>query len=187
MADTSSDRSCLKPHTHAATETGETKKSGMKTKSQKCEPRCTRSHTSTSKVSRRRWIPTAISMALNSTQVSPSALKMTTYCMTWPKSHFLKGTGHPKWQFCHHLLTLMLFKTCMSLYLLLNTKEDILKNVCYQRVAGPLWLPYYGKKNTMEVNDYRQLFWKFIQVWNNMWVSKWWQNLNFWVTCPFKS
>lgn len=51
---TSSDRSCLNPHTHAATETGETKKSGMKTKSQGCEPRCTRSHTSTSKVSSRR-------------------------------------------------------------------------------------------------------------------------------------
>lgn len=76
---TSSDLSCRNPHTHAATETGETKKSGMKTKSQKCEPLSTRSHTRTSKVSRSRWMPTAISMALNSTHVSPSALKNTIY------------------------------------------------------------------------------------------------------------
>lgn len=72
---TSRERSCLKPHTHAATDTGETKKRGMKTKSQKWVPLSTRAHTSTSKVRRSKWIPTAISMALNSTQVSPSALK----------------------------------------------------------------------------------------------------------------
>lgn len=72
---TSRERSCLKPHTHAATDTGETKKSGMKTKSQKWVPLSTRAHTSTSKVRRSKWIPTAMSMALNSTQVSPSALK----------------------------------------------------------------------------------------------------------------
>ncbi len=28
---------------------------------------------------------------------------------------------------------------------------------------------------------------KFIQVWNYLRVSKWWQNFHFWVYCPFKS
>jgi len=34
----------------------------------------------------------------------------------------------------HHLLTLLLFQTCMSFFVLSNTKEDILKNVGNQRV-----------------------------------------------------
>jgi len=32
-------------------------------------------------------------------------------------------------KFCHHLITLKLLQTCMSLFLLPNTKEDVLKNV----------------------------------------------------------
>lgn len=72
---TSRDRSCRKPHTQAATDTGETKKRGMKTSSQKRVPRSIPSQTRTSNISRRRWMPTAINMALNSTHVSPSALK----------------------------------------------------------------------------------------------------------------
>ncbi len=51
---------------------------------------------------------------------------------------------------------------------------------------------------TIEVNGYRQLFGavffnissfvfniskKLIQVWNDMRVSKWWQNYSFWVNC----
>jgi len=57
-----------------------------------------------------------------------------------------------KWKFCHHLLTLKFFQTCMSFFLLLNSKEDILKNVGNQTVDGR------KKKNTMEVNGFRQLF-----------------------------
>ncbi len=41
----------------------------------------------------------------------------------------LKGIVHPKT--CHHLLTLKLFQTCVSFFLLLNTKEDILKNTSF--------------------------------------------------------
>ncbi len=37
----------------------------------------------------------------------------------------LKGIVHPKMKFCHHLLTLK----PVSVLLLLNPKEDILKNV----------------------------------------------------------
>ncbi len=42
---------------------------------------------------------------------------------------------HLKWRLCH-LLTFKLFQTCMIFLLLLNFKEDILKNVCNQTVAG---------------------------------------------------
>ncbi len=45
---------------------------------------------------------------------------------------------------------------------LLNTKEDILKNV--------------GNRAK-----------KFIQVWNYLRVSKWWQNFYFWVNYPFNN
>jgi len=41
------------------------------------------------------------------------------------RSWDLKGILHPKF---FHLLTLKLLQTCISLFLLLNTKEDILKN-----------------------------------------------------------
>jgi len=39
--------------------------------------------------------------------------------------------------FCHHLLTLKLSQTCLNFSLLLNTKDDILKNVGNQTVDGP--------------------------------------------------
>ncbi len=57
-------------------------------------------------------------------------------------------------------------------------------------------------KNTMEENDAPELLFPtffrissfvfsrtkiFIQVWNYMRVSKWWQNFHFWVNYPFKS
>ncbi len=42
-----------------------------------------------------------------------------------------------KLTFCHHLLALMSFQTCMSLFLMLNIKYDILKNAGNQTVDGP--------------------------------------------------
>jgi len=42
----------------------------------------------------------------------------------------LKGYSSPKWKVCHHLLTLKLLQTSLSFFLMLNTKEDILKNNC---------------------------------------------------------
>ncbi len=41
------------------------------------------------------------------------------------------------------LLTLKFFQTC-SLFLVLNTEEDILKNAGNQTVNGSHWLLYYG-------------------------------------------
>jgi len=43
-------------------------------------------------------------------------------------SQLLKGYPTQKGKFCHQLLTLKLLQTCMSFFLLLNTKEDALKN-----------------------------------------------------------
>ncbi len=45
-----------------------------------------------------------------------------------------------KWKYCHHLLSLELFWTCMNFFVHLNLKEDILKNVHNQKVSGPHWL-----------------------------------------------
>ncbi len=60
----------------------------------------------------------------------------------------IKGTVHPKMkQFCHHLLSLKYFQTCMNVFVLPNTKEDILKNVGNRAVLGnSMFFP------TMEVN-----------------------------------
>ncbi len=49
----------------------------------------------------------------------------------------------------------MLSQTCIHLFLVVNTKEDISKNVGNQTVAGPL--DRY-KKNTMELTGDQQLF-----------------------------
>ncbi len=38
----------------------------------------------------------------------------------------------------------MFFQTWMCYFLQLNTKENILKNVGNQTVAGSHWLPFYG-------------------------------------------
>ncbi len=48
-----------------------------------------------------------------------------------------KGTVHPK--ICHNFLTPRLVQIWMNFLQLLNTKEDILKNV--ENVDGSHWLP----------------------------------------------
>ncbi len=59
----------------------------------------------------------------------------------------LKGQFTQKWKFCHHLLTLKYFQTCMNVFVLLNTKEDILKNEGNRAVLDQsIFFP------TMEVN-----------------------------------
>jgi len=50
-------------------------------------------------------------------------------------NYSFKGILHPKIKFCHHLLTLKLFQTCMSFFLLLNPKEDIWKKDWNQTVV----------------------------------------------------
>ncbi len=51
---------------------------------------------------------------------------------------FIKGIIHPKILILSFIYSVMLYQTCI---LVLNTKEDILKNVCNQTFAGPhgLW------------------------------------------------
>jgi len=44
-------------------------------------------------------------------------------------THSLKGLVHPKKENSHNLLTLLLFQTSITVIVLLNTKEDILKKV----------------------------------------------------------
>jgi len=71
----------------------------------------------------------------------------------------------------------------MSFFLLMNTKEDILKNVSNQTVAGPHRLPYYEGKILWKsmgsikcpVTNILQIYSfvfnrrkKCIQVWNNL-------------------
>ncbi len=48
----------------------------------------------------------------------------------------LKGQFTQKLKFCHNLLPLKYFQTCMNVFILLNTKEDILKNVGNRAVLG---------------------------------------------------
>ncbi len=81
---------------------------------------------------------------------------------------------HSKWKFCHHLLTIMLLKTWMSFYFVLNTKEDIWKNIGNQTVAGSHWLPCFFCRSQWlpsTVGILRNIFFrwkKLIEVWNNM-------------------
>ncbi len=58
--------------------------------------------------------------------------------------------------FTHPHLRFTLVPTCMSFFLLFNTKEDILKIVGNQRVASSHRL--IRGINTMEVNGYQQMF-----------------------------
>jgi len=49
----------------------------------------------------------------------------------------LKGIVHPKKKKNLFLLTLMLFQTRMSFFLMMNIEEDVLKNAGYRTVGGP--------------------------------------------------
>jgi len=69
-----------------------------------------------------------------------------------------------------------------------KTKEDdILKNVGnktvdFHRYDGSQWLPW----TVLNQHSSKYLLLLcFIQVWNNMRASKWWQHC--WVHCPFKA
>ncbi len=65
----------------------------------------------------------------------------------------LKGIVHPKMKILSSFTHTQVVPNCMSFFLLLNIKEDILKNVGNPAVAGPLiW------KKTMEVSGDHQLF-----------------------------
>ncbi len=56
---------------------------------------------------------------------------------------------------------------------------------CYGSLWEPstVWLPLFLKISSFVFNRIKKL----IQVWNNLRVSKWWQNFNFWWTIPLNS
>ncbi len=98
-----------------------------------------------------------------------------------------------KWQFCLHLLTLKLFQIYMTLFLLQNTKVDILRIATVfvlamkvsgvQNNTGFYWLSLYEKKKMKKnLNNNIYIFLcftgKVTQVFNNMQVCK---CFNFWV------
>ncbi len=74
--------------------------------------------------------------------------------------------SHPKCQFCHHLLTLMSFQTCMSFFML-NTKK-ILKNFEDQTVANHQLFDYQHSSKCLHVQHKKKL----IQVNNDMRVRR---------------
>ncbi len=60
----------------------------------------------------------------------------------WRLLHgYLKAYFTQNWKPYNHLLALKMFQTCVTDFLLLNPKENILKNVGKQTVAGPHLLP----------------------------------------------
>jgi len=68
----------------------------------------------------------------------------------------LKGIVDPKIKkFCHYLFTVMLFQTCIHLLLVLNKKEDILKNVTRQLLVP---IDFHRETFTMEITWVHQLF-----------------------------
>ncbi len=68
----------------------------------------------------------------------------------------LKGYFTHKFYFCHHLLTHVSFQTCMSFVLMLNIKEDILKNAGNQTLMVPIDI-HSVFSPTMEVNGDKRL------------------------------
>ncbi len=59
--------------------------------------------------------------------IEPMILALLTPCSTsWATGKLICIKG---WKVCHHLLTFMSFQTCVTYYLLWNTKEMFLKNV----------------------------------------------------------
>ncbi len=103
--------------------------------------------------------------------IEPMILALLAPCSTIWATGKLKGTVHPKMKIVSSFLTLMSLQTCMSFFLMLNTKEDILKN---QKVVDPEilrksmgtinWLQTFFKTSYFVFNMRKKL----IQVWNDM-------------------
>jgi len=94
-----------------------------------------------------------------------------------------------KWDFCHHLLTFILFQTWMTCFFHWNTKKDYLRNVLMSQVFFVLqWKSTVTKyfwlqtlfKTSYFVFRRRE---KVIKVWKDMVrVSEWF----FWWTIPLR-
>ncbi len=104
----------------------------------------------------------------------------------WDQVKLLKGTVQPKMKILSFSLTVKFFQTCMSFFLLLNIKEDILKNVGIQTDSGFHWLPLWFFFHSME---FKQLFGCPLSAEINSYnlrVSTSWQDFQYWVNYPFK-
>jgi len=62
--------------------------------------------------------------------------------LTKPSHYFdaktIKGLVHPKMKILSVFMLFMLFQTSMCLFVLLNTKEDIWKNVLIKQISFPI-------------------------------------------------
>ncbi len=108
----------------------------------------------------------------------------------------IKGTVHPKIkQFCHHLLSLKYFQTCMNVFVLPNTKERYSEEwgeteqfweiVCFFL----LWKSMVSQNSP--ITNFRQNIFLCVQAeqthsyrFGNTWG--WVNDVHFWVYCPFK-
>ncbi len=80
----------------------------------------------------------------------------------------------------------------MPVFVLLNTKEDILKNEGNRAVFFSYywsqWCPKTAWLQTFfRISSFVFRTNTFIQVWIYLRVNKWWQNFHFWVNYPFKT
>ncbi len=89
----------------------------------------------------------------------------------------------------------------MNVFVLLNTKEDILMDVGNRAVLGYHWLPYYFfsllwksmvPQNSLFTNFLQNIF---LSVWQNkemhtgleLLEGQWWHNFHFWMSYPFNN
>ncbi len=106
----------------------------------------------------------------------------------------LKGIVHPKMKILSSF-THPVFPNLYEWFVLLNTKEDILKNEGNRAVLDQSICISYYRSQWCPKTAWLQSFFRissfvfsrtetFIQVWK-YWESKWWQNIQFRVNCPF--
>ncbi len=109
----------------------------------------------------------------------------------------LKGIVHPKMKilsFTHPQVVPNLYECLCSAEHKGRYSEECEKQ---SSSGAPVFFSYYGSQWCPKT-AWLQTFFKissfvfsrtktFIQVWNYLRVSKWWQNFHFWVNYPFKS
>ncbi len=112
----------------------------------------------------------------------------------------LKGIVHPKMKILSSFTQPQIVPTCMNVFVLLNTRQIFWRKFVTRLFWGTIDF-HRGKKilwkSMVPQNCSFPTFFKissfvfsrtktFIQVWNYLRVSKWWQNFHFWVNYPFK-
>ncbi len=78
-------------------------------------------------------------------------MQTVTFVIVW-----LKETVYPKWKFCHHLLILISFQTCMTALFCGTEKKDIF--VCTVKISGDLidlHVVYHPKHKVIVFNRHK--------------------------------